>query len=330
MLPANISDWFARRTSSFEQWPPDTAAAAKGGTRISVVLPARNEEATVGGIVAAIRHALMEETALVDELVVIDSYSSDNTAAVAAAAGATVADQDSVLPEVPPRGGKGEALWKSLAVTTGDIIAFVDADIRNFGPHFVTGLVGPLLADPSVFYVKGCYDRPLDDGATTSPCDGGRVTELVARPLLNMCWPELSGLLQPLAGEYAGRRDALESVPFVCGYGVEFGLLVDLAAGFGLDGMAQVDLGAREHTNQATADLGRMSAQIIATAWTRLHHRGLTVPDAPPSALLTQFARTERHYEPNCYDIVSAEHPPMAEIAPLHERTVPSREPRWS
>lgn len=324
MLPPHISDWFARRTTSHEQWTAAELAAAKDGTRISVVLPAKDEEATVGGIVGIIRRALAEETALVDEIVVIDSRSTDDTALVAAAAGAKVVAQDSILPDMPPLWGKGEALWKSLAVTTGDIVVFVDADIRNFAPYFVTGLVGPLLTDPSVVYVKGGYDRPLKNGEPAAPCDGGRVTELVARPLLNMFWPELSGLLQPLAGEYAGRRAVLEKVPFVCGYGVEFGLLVDLVAHSGLDGIAQVDLGAREHAHQTTPELGRMSAQIISTAWTRLHRQGRTGADDPVGTSLIQFTRTGPGYEPHRYDIGVAERPPMSEVAPFHDRIVAS------
>jgi glucosyl-3-phosphoglycerate synthase len=326
MAPSDITDWFSRRLSTARDWPAADLARAKGATRVSVVLPARDEEATVGHIAGVIRRALMEEVPLVDELVVIDSNSTDGTAAAAAAAGAEVHRQDDILPEMPPLWGKGEALWKSLAVTTGDIVAFTDTDIRNYTPDFVTGLIGPLLADPDLVYVKGYYDRPLRDGTEVAPCDGGRVTELLARPLLNMCWPELAGVLQPLSGEYAGRRAALESVPFVCGYGVEFGLLVDLVERYGLDRIAQVDLGVREHSHQTTAELGRMAGQIIDTAWMRLHRRGLVLPDGPPATTLTQFTRSGPLPRPHVHDVGVTERPPMAEVAASRARSIPSRQ----
>ncbi|GAB3213412.1 glucosyl-3-phosphoglycerate synthase [Marinactinospora thermotolerans] len=314
MWPSETAAWFARRTSSARDWPAPDALAAKGDSRISVVLPARDEAETIGGIVRSIRESLMDQFPLVDELVVIDSRSSDDTALVATSAGALVVAQDEILADLPPLWGKGEALWKSLAVTSGDVIVFIDSDIRNFAPHFVTGLLGPILADPTVSYVKACYDRPLTEHGTVSPCEGGRVTEILARPLINMCWPELSGILQPLAGEYAGRRSLLENVPFVCGYGVEIGLLIDIVNLVGLDGIAQVDLGVREHANQSSAALGRMSGQILDTVWTRLYRRGLITRQEPPSTELAQFTRTAVGYRPNHHDIRVTERPPMADV----------------
>ncbi|KUP97500.1 glucosyl-3-phosphoglycerate synthase [Thermobifida cellulosilytica] len=314
MMPTRTRQWLANRMSSHLDWPASRALALKGDTTISVVLPARDEQETVGSIVSAIREALVERVPLVDELVVIDSRSADDTAKVAARAGATVHHQDDILSHLPGLWGKGEALWKSLAVTSGDVVVFVDSDIRNFGPHFVTGLVGPLLADPELVYVKGCYSRPLREADSFSPFDGGRVTELLARPLLNMCWPELSGFVQPLAGEYAGRRTALEAVPFVCGYGVEFALLVDLAELVGVDRMAQVDLGCREHSHQSTAALGRMAGQILDTAWSRMHRQGIVVPERPFSRGITQFVQTADGYESLDWDVEVSERPPMREV----------------
>lgn len=308
MLP-EVSSWLRDRTSSAARWPAQAVLASKGGARISVVLPARSERETVGHIVSALRADLMRDVPLLDEIVVINSRSTDDTAEVAAAAGATVVAQDDVLPHLPPADGKGEALWKSLAATTGDIIVFLDADVRNFSSSFVTGLLGPLLYDESVRYVKACYDRPLHETGNA----GGRVTELVARPLLNLHWPLLAGFVQPLSGEAAGRRGLLERLPFVTGYGVELGLLVDVLAAGGLEAMAQVDLGTRVHAHQSTAALGRMAAQIWLAAWSRLERSGRTAAERP-SGLMTQFRRTGDGYQPEIHDITVAERPPMIEI----------------
>jgi glucosyl-3-phosphoglycerate synthase len=309
VLP-EVSSWLRERSSTAARWPAPAVLAAKGGARISVVLPARSERETVGQIVAAIRAALIREIPLVDEIVVIDSRSTDDTAEVAAAAGARVVAQDDVLPRLPRQDGKGEALWKSLAATSGDVIVFVDSDLRNFSPSFVTGLLGPLLHDPSLRYVKASYDRPLHDTGDV----GGRVTELVARPLLNMHWPLLAGFVQPLAGEVAARRELLERLPFVTGYGVELGMLVDVLSGPGLDAMAQVDLGTRVHAHQSVPALGRMAAQIWQTAWSRLERRGLVNADERPSGALTQFRRSGSAHRPETHDITVAERPPMIEI----------------
>ncbi|SEF61099.1 glucosyl-3-phosphoglycerate synthase [Thermomonospora echinospora] len=314
--------WMRRRTSTAADWPVETLLAAKaaqavtgpGQGRISVVLPARNEEETVGTIVAAIRRELVERAPLVDEIVVIDSRSTDRTAEVAAAAGAEVVAQDAVLPELPRMSGKGEALWKSLAATTGDLIVFVDADLRNFSPHFVTGLLGPLLTDPSVGYVKGCYDRPLVTGGTRVDGGGGRVTELVARPLINLHWPALAGVLQPLGGEYAGRRSLLERLPFVTGYGVELGLLLDVFADSGLDALAQVDLGDRVHSHQSTEALAAMSGQIMLTAWSRLQRHGRMLPLEDPATALAWFQRTGTGHDVRVNDVGVQERPPMIEV----------------
>jgi glucosyl-3-phosphoglycerate synthase len=300
--------WFDQRTSRVADWPASRLLEAKGTTSVSVVLPTLDEEATVGRIVERIRRDLVDRHRLVDELVVMDSGSTDRSLEVAAAAGATVVRREDVLPDLPPRPGKGEVLWRSLAATTGDVIAFVDSDLTDFTSTFVTGLVGPLLTDESVHFVKATYDRPLQSGEVALPAGGGRVTELVARPLLAMHWPELSGFVQPLGGEYAARRHLLESMPFPCGYGVEFGLLIDIYRAYGLDAMAQVDLHRRKHRNQDLHKLGRMAIEILQVAEARLGR----APDPPVE--LTQFKRSGDGSRIVDLDMTELERPPMADL----------------
>ncbi|GAB3141993.1 glucosyl-3-phosphoglycerate synthase [Amycolatopsis stemonae] len=305
-----VGTWLARRSSKAGDRTIEELVAAKRGTTVSVVIPARDEEATVGAIVTAIREEL--HGLLVDEILVVDSHSTDATAEVATAAGARVVAQDAVFPALEGLAGKGEALWKGVAATTGDLVVFVDGDLHDFTTDYVTGLLGPLLADPSVAYVKGFYHRPLG----TQADGGGRVTELVARPLLNMFWPELAGFVQPLAGEYAGRREVLESIPFVVNYGVEIGHLIDLLELRGLDALAQVDLGHRAHRHQSTQALGRMSGQIMQTLFDRLQRYDRLVTAVPPATLLAQFQRgtsgdgVER--ELVLTDLTSPQRPPLA------------------
>jgi glucosyl-3-phosphoglycerate synthase len=234
-------------------------AEVKGSQRISVCLPARNEQATVGAIVGRIHDTLVHRVPLVDEILVMDDGSSDDTARAATEAGATVVDVANVLADHGRGPGKGRALWKSIYASTGDIVVWCDADVSNFAPHFVTGLIGPLLTDGDVAYVKGFYHRPL----SASGDGGGRVTELVARPLLSLFFPELTSFVQPLSGEYAGRRWLFEKVPFVAGYGVEVGLLIDIAAEWGTASMAQVDLGTRLHRNRTLNQLGPQAMTIM-------------------------------------------------------------------
>ncbi|MFB7863784.1 MULTISPECIES: glucosyl-3-phosphoglycerate synthase [unclassified Streptomyces] len=317
-----VERWLTRRSWSVADRPLERILAAKRGTKVSVVLPALNEEATVGAIVSVIRHELMTPAVpLVDELVVIDSGSTDRTAEVAAAAGARVVARDEILPRIPAVPGKGEVLWRSLMVTSGDVVCFVDADLRDFSADFVTGIVGPLLTDPDVDFVKAMYDRPLGaefDGLTSGrpPGQGGRVTELVARPLLNLHWPRLAGFVQPLGGEYAARRSLLERLPFPVGYGVELGLLVDALHTVGLDALAQVDVGVRKHRHQDGLALGRMAAAIYRTAQLRLSRGHLVRPR------LTQFERGEDGFTPHTYAVDTEERPPMVEIAEYAERRV--------
>ncbi|MCM1968862.1 glucosyl-3-phosphoglycerate synthase [Streptomyces sp. G1] len=309
-----VERWLTERSWSVTDRPLHRILAAKQrtGQTVSVVLPALNEEETVGDIVAVIRHDLMQQVPLVDEIVVVDSGSTDRTSEVAAAAGATVVHRDEILPRIPTVPGKGEVLWRSLLVTRGDIVCFVDADLKEFSSDFVSGIVGPLLTDPGVDLVKAMYDRPLGGAAG----QGGRVTELMARPLLNMHWPQLAGFVQPLGGEYAARRTLLEQLPFPVGYGVELGMLVDALHLVGLDALAQVDVGVRKHRHQDGQALGRMSAAIYRTAQLRLARGHLVRPS------LIQFERGEDGFEPRTYSVDTEERPPMVEIAEYASRKV--------
>ena len=253
------------RTFHHRDFDAARLADAKAGAVVSVCLPARNEEATVGLIVECLREQLVERVALVDEVIVVDDHSTDRTADVAAAAGAKVVDARSVLPEYGDGHGKGEAMWKSLHASSGDIIAWCDADVRAFDTAFVVGLLGPLLTEPGVDFVKGFYDRPLSEGGT----GGGRVTELAARPIISLLYPQLVPIVQPLAGEYAGRRLLLEQLPFVQGYGVDLGLLIDISERVGVDCIAQTDLGVRHHRNRPLDELSPQALAVLHTALVR-------------------------------------------------------------
>jgi glucosyl-3-phosphoglycerate synthase len=303
--------WFHHRTTSAASLAELDVAALlhakrRGGHRVSVVLPARNEEATVGALVGDIARRWMDDVPLVDELLVVDSDSTDATAAVARAAGADVVATADVLPAHGTRPGKGEALWKSLAATSGDLVVFLDADLLGDIGHYVPGLLRPLLTDPQIAYVKGCYTRPLTLDGVLQPAGGGRVTELTARPLLNALWPELAGVVQPLGGEYAGRRSALEQVPFVAGYGVEIGLLIDLLGVAGLAGLAQVDLGERRHTSQSDEALGVMAGQVLSAVLARA--------GTAAGGLLTQFHHDGAGFVPRSTAVAVDERPPMATV----------------
>jgi glucosyl-3-phosphoglycerate synthase len=307
--------WLRRQTSHWRDWPPERLLAAKraAGTRISVVIPARNEERTVGRVVAAVRQALLVDTPLVDEVIVVDSDSTDGTARAAERAGGTVYRARDIAPALGSHPGKGEALWKSLLVTHGDLLVFVDADLTRWGPHFVTGLLGPLLAgQPSpgqqVQLVKGFYERVRTerDGSTSS--EGGRVTELVARPLLSLWWPELAGVVQPLAGEWAARRGLMESLTIPVGYGVELSTLLDTFTRYGLGALAQVDLGSRAHRHQADHDLALMAAELMVVAEARRDHPGT------PGLELHQFVREDGRVRPRPRSIPSDERPPIVTV----------------
>jgi glucosyl-3-phosphoglycerate synthase len=245
------------------------------GLTVSLCIPARDEAATIGRIVETAHRRLMEAVPLLDEILVVDDHSSDGTADVAVAAGAKVVHSGEVLAgaDLAPGSGKGDAIWKSLAASTGDLVAWVDGDITDFGPRFVTGLLGPLLTSPSVQFVKGFYRRP--GGGVGS--GGGRVTELVARPLIARLFPHLAGVVQPLAGEYAGRREVLETLPIVCGWGVDLALIIDVVARHGLPALAQVDLGTRRHRHRP---LDQLSPQAMAILTTALRRAGISEREA--------------------------------------------------
>jgi glucosyl-3-phosphoglycerate synthase len=272
------------------------------GITTSLCIPARDEAATIGSIVETARQLLMEAVPLLDEILVIDDQSKDATAEVAASAGARVVRSADVLPEAGPGSGKGDAIWKSLWASTGDLVAWVDGDITDFGPRFITGLFGPLLTSPSVQFVKGFYRRP-GGGPVTG---GGRVTELVARPLIARLFPHLAGIVQPLAGEFAGRRPVLEGLPIVCGWGVDLALVIDVVARHGLPALAQVDLGTRRHRHRPLEELSPQAMAILTTA---LRRAGVPDRDA---ARLVLFDGDHRGHE---VVVEVGERPPLRTLA---------------
>jgi glucosyl-3-phosphoglycerate synthase len=275
-LPTIVDRWFAENTfhaSEFREVAKLVALKEKQGLTISLGLPALNEEKTIGLVIRRIKTALMDRVPLLDQMVVIDSDSTDRTREIAAELGVPVVRHSEILPETGSSQGKGEALWKSLHVLDGEIVAWVDTDIRNIQPRFVHGLLGPLLREPRIGYVKAFYQRPIRQGGLLLAEGGGRVTELMARPLINLFFPELSGMIQPLSGEYAGRRALLESVPFFTGYGVEMGLLIDILEAAGLSAIGQVDLERRVHRNQPLLNLSQMSFTILQATISKLEER---------------------------------------------------------
>jgi glucosyl-3-phosphoglycerate synthase len=304
--------WYRRRTTHWREWPLDRLLELKQreGAQISVVIPARNEEATVASVVEPLHRALVADAPLVDELVVIDSDSTDRTGSVAASAGAVVHRARDIAPFLGSFPGKGEALWKSLLVTRGDLLVFVDADLTQWGPHFVTGLLGPLLADPVVQLVKGFYARVRTEADGSTSTEGGRVTELVARPLLSLWWPHLAGVVQPLAGEWAARRSLMESLSVPVGYGVELAALLDTASRHGLDALAQVDLGSRAHKHQANHDLAVMAAELLAVAARRHGGPHLVIPGSS----LEQFDREGGELRQRSRHVPMDERPPAGSV----------------
>ncbi len=300
------------RTHRWQDWDLDGLVRRKQETGLttSLVVPARNEAATVGDVVSRVRSTLMETTALLDEIVVIDSDSTDETHEVATAAGAVVHRSREIRPDLGSHPGKGEAMWKSLFVTRGDLLVFMDADLVDWDTHFVPGLLGPLLTGADVALVKGFYERPLrDDGGNESAFEGGRVTELVARPLIALEWPELAWLVQPLAGEWAVRRDLFERLRVPTGYAVELAALVDTLDLLGPDAIHQVDLGRRAHRHQALSDLGAMATQILAAA------RRRSTGGAPDEVGLDQHRKSGDDLETVRRVIPLLERPPAIDVA---------------
>lgn len=303
---AAVAAWLARRTYRADDFPLDRLLATKGETSVSVVLPAREVAGTIGPTLQALTP--LRDAGLLDELLVIDAASADGTAQIAAAAGATVVQESEVLAEHGPARGKGDALWRGLHVARGDVVAFVDADSEGFDARFALGLLGPLLTDPGVAFVKGAYRRPLHVGAEVVPEGGGRVTELLARPLLNLHVPELAGIVQPLAGEFAARRALLEALPFPVGYGVEIALLIDAYRDAGLDALAQVDLGVRRNAHQQLHALSAMAYAVLIAAERRVH--GAAAAPATTVALIRPGADGSRSQ----MNVAVEERPPLRDL----------------
>ena len=279
-----------------------------------MVLPARNEAPTIGAVVDAV--ATLADV-LVDEIVVVDAASHDGTPDIAAAHGARVHQADMVLPRFGASLGKGDSLWRSLTVTGGDILVFLDTDLRNPDPKFVAGLLGPLLAEPTIHLVKAFYERPVKLERVQYPTGGGRVNELTARPLINMFWPQLAGLVQPLSGEYAARRRLLERLPFFTGYGVELGLLIDTLGLLGPDAIAQVDLASRVHRNQSLPALSRMAFGILQVATRRLVDEGRAVspPGIDEGLEYLQFERSGDRIDVVADPVTIVERPPVLSLS---------------
>jgi glucosyl-3-phosphoglycerate synthase len=269
-MSARARAWYRSNTFSHTAFPPERLAAARTGA-VSLCLPARNEARTIGAILKQL--GPLRERGIVDQILVVDN-STDGTPEIARSLGAEVHDQEQLLPEFGPVLGKGDAMWRALSLLTGEFVCFLDADSEQFGQHYVCGLVGPLLCEPQISFVKGCYRRPLRVGELTLPEGGGRVTELTARPLLNLFYPELAAVAQPLAGEVGARRELLERLPFMTGYGVDIALLLDAYAEVGLDGIAQVDLDVRQNAHQPLRELGPMASAVLQAVASRLQREG--------------------------------------------------------
>ncbi len=322
-VPARVDRWFGE--SNFHHGEYDdlerlVALKERRGLTVSLVLPALNEAETIGPIVARARRDLIERVPLVDELLVIDSASTDDTVRIARDAGARVILHPDVLPRYGSYRGKGEALWKSLYETRGDIVAWCDTDVRDWSARMAYGTIGPLLEEERLQYVKGYYQRPIVEGGILREGGGGRVTELVARPLVNLFFPELSGFIQPLAGEYAGRRTLLESIPFFTGYAVEIGHLVDALERVGLAGLGQVDLDRRVHRNQDLEGLSRMSFVILQAVMRRLEERHRARLFAELGSTMKLPRSDDDRLSLEVIELADHERPPMIRIPEYLER----------
>jgi glucosyl-3-phosphoglycerate synthase len=273
--------WHRNNTFGHAEFPAERLAEERHSS-VSVCLPARDEASTIGAILECL--VGLRELGVVDQVVVVD-HSTDGTAQIARELGAEVHDQERLLPELGPVLGKGDAMWRALHVLSGDVICFLDADTEQFGPHFACGLLGPLLCGQEIEFVKGFYRRPFKIGEMTLPDGGGRVTELTARPLLNLFYPELAAVEQPLAGEVAARRELLERLPFVTGYGVDIALLLDAHREAGLDAIAQVDLDVRQNAHQPLRDLGPMAFSVLRALASRLERDGRLAGPLPSTFL---------------------------------------------
>lgn len=293
----------------------------KKNLQISLCLPTLNEEKTIAKEIIIMKSELMTRYPLVDEIVVIDSGSTDNTVEIAKSYGADVYDANEILPHLEKFKGKGENLWKALYITKGDIIVYIDADIKNIHHRFAYGLIGPLLLNDQIKYAKAFYDRPISIGKNKiRPTGGGRVTELVIRPLFSLFFPELTQIIQPLSGEYAGYREVLEKLPFPIGYGVETSMILDIYEKWGLDVIAQVDLDRRIHRNQDTKALGKMSFVILKTFINRQKRSGLIDLKNNLYDEIIQYNLVDSQYQPDVSKIIGLERPPMIEIPEYCEK----------
>jgi glucosyl-3-phosphoglycerate synthase len=322
-VPAKVDRWFAEANfhhSEFADLGRLVALKQKQGATVSLVLPTLNEEETIGPIVRRAMKEMQERYPLLDEILVIDSASTDDTREIAEAEGARVVQHPAVLPRYGSFPGKGEALWKSLYETSGDIIVWADTDVRNWHPRMVYGTLGPLLVEPRLKYVKGYYQRPIVEGGVLKEGGGGRVTELVARPLINLFFPELSGLIQPLSGEYAGRRSLLEQIPFFTGYAVEIGHLIDALDKAGLGGLGQVDLERRVHRNQELEGLSRMSFVILQAVMKRLEERRRARLFAELGHTMKLPRSGKGRLSLEVHEVADQERPPMIRIPEYLER----------
>jgi hypothetical protein len=321
-----VDKWFAENTyhaSEFDRLNELVERKKAENLTISLAIPALNEEETVGEVLSRVKKALMEEVPLLDEIVLIDSNSSDRTRQIAQDLGIHVFIHQELLPQHGARAGKGEALWKSLFVTRGDILVWIDSDIVNIHPRFVYGVLGPMLTNPRIQFVKGFYQRPLRSGRKVQSTGGGRVTELTARPLINLFYPELSGVIQPLSGEYGGRRSALERLTFYSGYGVETGLLIDAYEKFGLGAIAQVDLLERIHHNQSLQALSKMSFLIMQTMLSKLERRFARPIMEEINKSMNMIEYVDGTYYLDVQQLAEQERPPMMDLPEYKARYQP-------
>ncbi|MEE8452074.1 MAG: glucosyl-3-phosphoglycerate synthase [Thermoguttaceae bacterium] len=322
--------WLAERTfhhSNFWDIKWLVEEKERQGLSISLCLPTLNEEKTIGQEIVIIKAELADRYPLLDEIAVVDSGSTDRTCEIASSFGADVYIASEHLTECGDHRGKGENLWKALYLLKGDIIVYVDTDIKNIHPRFVYGLVGPLIQDPEVHYVKAFYDRPLAFSGGLRPTGGGRVTEILIRPLFSLFFPELAAILQPLSGEYAGRRSILEKIPFPVGYGVETAMLIDIYERLGLFALAQTDLDRRIHRNQETIALGRMAFGLLRTFMSRLKRENLVTFEKELSSIMRQYEAIEGKYRQVEYNIEELERQPMIEVEAYREKFYPQEQP---
>jgi glucosyl-3-phosphoglycerate synthase len=318
-----IDDWIVKNTyhhGDFKDIERLVELKEEKDLTINVSLPTLDEEKTIAKEILLLQTELMIKHHLVDEIAVVDSGSQDRTREIAEKYGASVFVSSDYLPEQGQFKGKGENLWKSLYLLEGDIIVYIDADIKNIAPKFVYGLVGPLLERDELSYVKGFYERPLQMGEDVRTGGGGRVTEILIRPLFNLFFPDLAGLLQPLSGEYAGRRELLEKLPFFIGYGVETGLLIDISEQFGIDKIAQVDLDKRVHQNQDLQSLGKMAFGILQTFFNRLDAAGKIELKQQLKRIFRQIVAVEDGHRFEDLDMSEIERPPMIEIEKYRQK----------